>query len=316
MEKILPEGLNIPQKRVSPKVIGLLVVNILLAFVTWWQMVEGFGDKPLAFWIWPILGMLFWVVSFTFLSLVSVRIYSYIAAVSAFVIYLIFFPKDAYVIAGGLSFVLLAIWFADRLLQEEKSRIDFSLRRILSSSLVIIVYAFLLLIGFNIYYNTAKSFKENPQEIYDRLGDAAVKTLGNSKYFSDNTNPNQTLDEYISRRVEKDNPNTPGLKPPNYLINQYKQELLARLGISAEGQETLGEIVARFSVEQMKDLGKRYERFFPLIFTLIILALLRTFAFVFHWLIIFVGWLIFKLLVAVRFFKLDKQMVEVEKLTV
>ena len=74
--------------------------------------------------------------------------------------------------------------------------------------------------------------------------------------------------------------------------------------------------MTQYAIDRVRQAASGFQPLFPLIFTLIILGLLRTFAFVFRWITLGLTWLIFKLLLRLKFFRLTKVPIEVEKLEI
>lgn len=262
------------------KISILAIASIAVFSACWWLMNLAFhANKNLDFWIWPVLLMSLAVCTLSFFSLVnSNKLVSNFLNISIFVTYVFFMPKDFFVFIGGILFFLLSMWFEKRIRAEERARADFSIRRVLASSMPVIIYGLLLMLGSNIYANTSIDFRSNPQAFYEQLGKstaAGVKKV----------DLNQTLDQFLTNQ-----------------------------GVDDEN-ETLSAIIASSFTARIKKAAQPYERFFPLIFTLILLALLRSFAFLFRWVTIFITWVLFRILLSVKFFKIEKVAVEVSKLT-
>lgn len=302
------------------KLLALAVVSLLLLIVDWWLFKNAlYGQKSLLFWVWPAIITALWIASFSFFSAVNSDKFYFVGAnLLGFLAYLLIMPKDLYVILGGVVFTLLAWWFEQRVRQEEKSRANFSLRRLLSSGLTIIVYGLLILLGSNIYYHTDKDFKQHPEKFYEQLGQTAANSLPFlSKGIDAKIDPNQTLDDFLINQAKKEaGPEISQLNKAqlSQLIAGSREQLLKQFQLSASGSETLQVIIGRYVSGQIKNLLKGYERFFPLIFTLIVLATLRAFAFIFTWLVFFISWILFKFLLLVGFFNITKVPVEVDKL--
>lgn len=220
--------------------------------------------------------------------------------------YIFLMPKDLYVILGGVIFFIFLFLFEQRLEAEEKSRVDFSFRRVMSSSITVTVYALLLLIGFNVYYSTQTDFKADPDAYYRKLGHAAASTV---PYFTKNlpggVDFNQTFGEFAQQQAGSTNPT---------VINQYKQQFQQQFSVAAFDNETLSDVFAQVAVDKIKQSTAGFEKYFPFIFAIIVTALLWTFAFLVRWAAMVVGWVIFRLFLLGGFFKLGKVQVEVEKL--
>ncbi len=247
------------------KILSLAIIALIFFTLSWRLINQAiFSEQSLTFWVWPILTMMLATVFVSFYIAVSYNFLLFVVFDAVvFAVYLLFFPFDFMVWVGGASFFLLLLLYYNRIRAEEKSRIDFSIRRVFGPSLTVMTYAFLILIGFNIYFDTAQNFRSSPDRFYDRLGQSAARSL----------------------------------------------ELTDTFSVPAD-------IIAQSLTQELRNALSQYEKFFPLIFTLIVVALIRTFGFVFQWLTLLVTWLLFKVLLYSEFFKITKVPVEVDKLEI
>ncbi|MBI2356101.1 MAG: hypothetical protein HYV13_02765 [Candidatus Doudnabacteria bacterium] len=293
------------------KIYSLGAVCLLSLLFDWWLInLALYSGRPLTFWLWPILLSLVWAAVLSLFSLANYQKWLFQALIAGGLIaYLAVFPSDKFVWLGGMLFFILVYLFEHRIKSLGKNQSHFSIRHLVGSSIIILSYAFLLLLGFNIYHNTSEDFKRNPEQFYNRLGESTAKSFRASGRLGEQFNFNQSLDEFLVKQAAEEDRG-------NFDLTATREELLRRFGINASGSETLAEIFARAATDQVKDIASKYERVFPLIFTVVVMALLRTFAFLFNWLAIFVSWLLFKILLAVKFFRISKVTVEVDKLEI
>ncbi len=255
------------------------------------------------------LAMIFGIIFLTFFLLINKdRTTTVILDVIIFAGYLVLMPKDLYVILGGVIFFIFLFLFEHRLEAEEKSRLDFSLRRVMSSSITVTVYALLLLIGFNVYHNTQADFKADPDAYYRKLGHAAAQSVPYfTKSLPSGVDFNQSFDQFARQQAGSSNPS---------VVNQYKQAFEQQFAITASGNTSMSDVFGQVAVDKIKQSTAGFERYFPFIFAIIVTALLWTFAFLVRWAAMVMGWIIFRILLSLGFFKLEKEMVEVEKLNV
>lgn len=283
------------------KISFLAAVTVVLFLLTWWLM--GFlihEHMRLIFWLYAVPLMALSSAALTFFTLTASN-RKWFWWINGIILagYIAIFPKNIYVILGGIGFFLLGLLFEQRVKAEENSRADFSIRRVMSSSVTMIIYGFLLLLAFNIYYNTSSDFKKNPDEFYDRLGRSTAAGV-------ERIDLNQTLDQFLTNQGIKDERDK----------QEIQREVLRQLGFGVEGNEPLSAVISRAFTSRIKSAAQPYEKIFSLIFTVVIIALLRTFAFLFRWLTILVTWLFFRLMLAAKFFKIEKVPVEVNKLVI
>jgi hypothetical protein len=300
------------------KTLALGILSVMLISLDWWFISTAlYQGKPLQFWLFAVGASLLWIAVFSLFVLTNYStVLLAVVNAASLATYIWFMPKDLYVLMGGIVFFLFSFLFRNRIKSLEKNQSHFSLRQIVGGSVIVLTYALLLLIGFNLYYNTSQDFKDNPEKFYDQMGDVAAKSLPFfSKGLFDNIDANSTLDEYLLNQVQKNNPETfENSVQREKTLNEARKQFLS--GVSASGDDLFVQVLAKVVTARVKESVKPYEKFFPLIFTLAIVGLLRTFAFIFNYLAIFVSWLLFKILSALNFFKIVKVQVEVDKLEV
>jgi len=272
------------------------------------------------FWLVPIIIAAAWIVLHTFFIMATYeRKWFFILLAAGVISYLIIFPPGAFVWLGIVIFTLLDWAYWGRIKSLEKNQLHFSLRQLFAGGLLVMTNALILLMGFNIYHNTSEDFKNNPGAFYQHLSQslsAGVPKLSSS--LPEKFDPNQTLDEYLTRQFESQDPgfSRAGSFEKSALIQQAGQEFLRQFNLKGSGSDTLAQIVVYSFMEKIQSNADGINRFFPLIFTLTVLALLRTFAFLFNWLTMIFGALLFHPLKYLKFFKISKVQVEVDKLTI
>jgi hypothetical protein len=190
MENILPEN-TIPKKSgLRWFKISILGFLSLMAWSFDWFLINQIISQNQSL---PILGWTFLLTAVaiaftTFFHLVNpAKILWLVYDAVLLVGYIAIMPKNIYVVLGGVIFTALILAFEYRIRSEEKSRQDFSIQKIASASISLIVYGLLLLLGFNVYYNVQTSFDKNPNAYYDKLSQAAGKTV---PYFTQGLNVN------------------------------------------------------------------------------------------------------------------------------
>src|SRR4029077_14726492 len=107
---------------------------------------------------------------------------------------------------GGAIFFILSFLFEHRIESDEKSRADFSLHRVIRSSVNVMVYALLLLVGMNIYAKFETGFKTNPQNFYNQIGHYAAEGLDYVPSGLGNFDPNQRFDEFVANEAAHQDP--------------------------------------------------------------------------------------------------------------
>ncbi|MEO8065452.1 MAG: hypothetical protein ABI643_01180 [Candidatus Doudnabacteria bacterium] len=296
-------------KNIKVDVLGL--VSVVLWTADWFLLRQGIIDgKSPIFWLWAVLASITAISFLTFFYLTNKsRRTALVVEILTIAGYVLVMPKDPAVILGGGLFLILMFLFEWRIRSEEKNSVDFSMRRVISNSVSVMIYAILLLIGCIVYYNTQADFLANPDAYYQRLGQAAAKTV---PYFTKDlpagVDFNQTLDQFLSNQAKTTNPS---------VIRQYRADFFKQFQIKAvSGNQSLADVFAQIATDKLRQASLNYEGYFPFVFAIIVTGLLLTFAFLLNWTTQLICWVLFRILLAVKFFKLAKIQVEVERLTV
>lgn len=299
----------------------LLAGATLISLVANWFLIKIalYQGESLTFWIWPAFAIIISVCLLSFLSLVRPNRFIALGVHTlSLVAYLLIMPKDFYVILGGAVFYICSLLFAGWIAKEGENLLSFSISSTIGRTQSLITYGFLLLLGLNIYYNTSQDFKQNPSVFYERLSDSVARGI---PFFSETiggkTDPNQSLDQYLlTQTMDSQGRPLEDLRGPQrtFLLDEARNQFSRQFGIDTSGSEKMSEVVSKIVTDRTRPVLERYGKYFPIIFTLIILALLRTFAFVFNWLTLLFAWLMYRLLLSLRFFRLEKVAIEVQKL--
>jgi glucan phosphoethanolaminetransferase (alkaline phosphatase superfamily) len=302
------------------KSIILGVITLALQIWLWWFLDRVFNYQQSTFtWIWLALLASFMVSVTTFFFLTDkMRWLSEIIIASSALSYFIISDKNHFIWMGGILFVALTFWFHLRLHAEAKSRLDFSVTRVVSGSVSLLVLALLLLIGFNIYYNVQNKFQNNPDEFYNQLGKQAARSVPYfTKNLPDEVNLNEPFADYLNKQAETDPRfQEAGQFEREVILNEIRTNFQRQFQVSANDNQTLAEIMAAVAINRVREATAPFEMYLPLIFTIIIVGLLLSFAFLLKWLIILISWGVFHILRLTGFFKLETVVVEVKKLVI
>jgi|GEM_PF-2575158 len=305
-------------KHLKQFVLGLLSASAII--LNWWLIREAmFSDAGAGYWAWPILATGVWIVLVSFFALINPDRWTFFTFNAAgLVAYLVLMPRDIYVFIGGILFFLISLLFQARLQEEEKNQLNFSIRRTLGNSQAIMTYGILVMVGFMLYSNIQLDFRRDPEAFYQRMAQTAVKGLPYVSRSGASFNLNQSMGEFFRRQAEGQYPefNQVSAAQQRALTSSIRDEFSRQFGIDADENVSLRVAMVEVVTERLRETLGRYERFFPLVFTFLVIALLRTVTFVFNWAVLILSWLMFRFLLAVRFFRLEKQTVEVEKLEI
>jgi hypothetical protein len=300
------------------KQFALAFISLGLLILSWW-LIKGalFGDLGSDYWAYSITATIFWIAAVSFYALINPdRISFFTFNALGLVAFLLIMPRDVFIFAGGVIFFLMSMWFQRRIQNEAKSQLNFSFRRTLGNSQVVMTYALLILIGFMIYSNVRSDFTKDPKQFYRRLSETAVKGI---PFFSqDKFNLSQTLENYLVKQAQEDYPEYNQATPEQkqQIRDQIKESFAKQFGIQADQNASLRVVMTEVVAQRLNESLGKYEKFFPLLFTILVIALLRTFSFVFNWVALLISWVLYKILLGFRFFKIEKTTVEVEKLAI
>jgi hypothetical protein len=181
---------------------------------------------------------------------------------------------------------------------------------------MIIIYGLLILLGFMIYSNINSHFQRDKDAFYRNLGETAVKGIPYLSQDRSKYNLSQTVGEFFRKEAQQQYPefNQVSAQQQQMLMDQIRDQFQQQFGINADANVTLRTAIVEVVTQRMREALGQYERFFPLVFTVLLIALMRTFSFVFTWVLLLVSWVFYKLMRAVKFFKITKETVEIEKL--
>jgi hypothetical protein len=317
--KILPEN-AIPKPKIIWKVWTLATFSFLLQTATWYVLHYALTVSSNTLnWIYLALVAAAGISVTTFFLLINKSRYiAELLIVLSAASYFFLSPHNLYVWIGGLIFALFALWYEERLRREVTSRIDFSVTRVIGGSVSILIYAILILLGFNIYNKVSADFKANPDKYYNRLGQQAAKTVPYfTKALPNNVDLNQSLGSYLEQEAKTN----PGYKQASnfekqIILNEVKQSFESQFQVTASNNDSLVSIMTQVVVGKIRQIVEPYQDYIPIIFTILIVGVLYTFAFLIRWIVLIISWLLFELLKSVGFFKLIKVQVEVEKLEI
>lgn len=306
---ILPKNTIPPQKGSNTKVYILFAASFLIQAATWILMQKALTIpvNPV-YWIYAGIAAAFAVsITTLFLLVKKSRGLGFLLILLSAGVYVAVSPRNVYVWLGGVVFALFALWYESKIAREANSRLDFSLTSVVNATTSILIYGILLLLGFNIYYTVSADFRNNPDKYYDRLGVQAARTIPYlSRAIPDSANLNQPLSEYFEHQAAE----------KQILTDQAREEFEREFEISASGDQTLSQIMAQVAVNKIRQAAQPFQAYLPLIFAILVVGLLYTFAFLIRWAILLISWVLFRALLAGGFFKLEKVKVEVEKLTI
>lgn len=302
------------------KQVVMAVVSLGLLSLDWWLIKEAlFGNHPTSYWLWPVLVTSLWIGATSMFALANPHRYLLLAVnVIGFGAFALIMPQEILVLIGGAIFIVMHMFFQSRIQDEENNQLNFSFRRTLANSQVLVTYALLILIGFLVYSNVDQDFNRDPQGFYRKLGETAVRGIPLISQDNNRFNLSQTVGDFFRNQAQDQYPEFDQASPQQQqqIIDQVREDFSRQFGVEANQNTSLRLALTEVVVQRLQEALGPYERFFPLFFTVAVIILLRTVAFVFNWVTLFISWVIYRLLLAANFFRLHKETVEVEKLVI
>ncbi|OGE88983.1 MAG: hypothetical protein A3J07_04770 [Candidatus Doudnabacteria bacterium RIFCSPLOWO2_02_FULL_49_13] len=321
--KTLPQGLQAPDWTHQVRLLkaAFLAVLAIISFGTAWQVFGAGLSHPheQGFWLFPLLLAAVGIGFLALLAIVNAKVWIFWATNLGILIwYLAVLPKDWYIAAGGAVFFFLSFLFERRIRSDEKTRADFALNRIVSAAINLMVYALLIAVGFNVYHKINRDFETHPERFYGQIGRYAARGLEYVPQGLGDFDPDQTFEQFVVKQAQRQDPQFQQVPPAekNQVLAELKKQLAERFKINISGNPLLGDVVAGAAAERIQHAAASHEKLFPVIFAIIIVALLRTVAFIFIWLTSLIVWLLFRVLLLVKFFRIEKVQVEVNKLQI
>jgi hypothetical protein len=142
--------------------------------------------------------------------------------------------------------------------------VDFSVTGVLGGSVSILIYAILILLGFNIYANVAVDFQENPDKFYDRVGQQASKSILPyiTKGIPSGANLNEPIANYFRDQVAADpSYNQVPAYQKQQLIDRARQAFADQFQISVSDNRTLGDVLAQVAMNKIKQATAPYQQY-------------------------------------------------------
>lgn len=334
----------------------LAFLLILISALFWKGLADIYLHKNLSVssFIWFGVSLVLFVIFFLLFSLlVDYKITFVIIYVLSLLTFFIFFPINNYLFIG-LAVVLLAMILSRVLIQKERNeRLKISLRSVFRAGLPWMMTILALFIGFLGYLYPLTPTDKNeinlPPEILNLFVKPLTRTLSKTLPMLDEKT---TIDEALALNITTQNidltsltpeliaqlkgKNIKDLNPTELLKNpaiaeilkkqaarvssatltQQRNDLAKTLGISLTGKETISDVINKIINAKIKDFVGPAIGVLPIISAVLTFFVLRLIFIPFGWIIILLALLIFQLLRAFRFVKIEKVMKEGEDVSI
>jgi len=258
---------------------------------------------------------------------IIVFLMSVIAAATVF----IFFHFSIWSVVGFLLVIISYLYWRREVRIDEETRTKFMPRRVIKSGLRATVSLLLLAVSF-VYYGflTVDAVADNNMtERFTEMGTNAISNVLGT-YYKEKFRPSMTVDEFIEQigfgTLEEINLNTgygeidaaveegiTGAK--DEAIDVAREEFLNSFGIEATGDESMKTVIGRFVGGYIDEYAEPYMKFIPALMAVGLYLVLHFFGFIYRELIKSMSYLVFHVLVWLKFIKVEKIKVEAEKIT-
>ena len=342
VEKQPPE--QKPEKFVAPQPMGkivtlavLVIASTALFWLAWHNaLVTGItfdlGTQNILV---VVSTLLAFCLMFTLLAVAEVLIVKswielIITVLAAGTIF-IFFTPSLWSLVGFLLVVLGFLYWRRQIRIDEKSRLKFMPRHTITAGLRPTVSIILLATCF-VYYSFMVTGSTASMKLTDSLvetGTTSVHQVLNI-YYKERYSPNMTLDEFLLSNStvdgekmtvetgisEIDNAIIEGLSQvQEKALAEARRGFLETFNIEALGDEEMSIIVERIVRKNLDKYIDPYKKFIPALLALGLFFVLHFFSFIYRELIKSFSFLLFHILVWLKFIKVKKIKVEAEKIT-
>ena len=202
------------------------------------------------------------------------------------------------VIAGLFIAFLLSSW---RMKSEANSLIDLNFPRIISKGIIFLSIATLLIIGTLAYFNKTDID-------FSKFNFSTINVAGISSAT--------TIDEIIKSYLEKQASTLGSLSKSasNLLLKQTKENLSQMFGIPISGSETISALIINYFKVHWLSFSLGIKILMAVLILSLIFSLIGLFNTVFSIIINIASWLIFKLLILIKYLKIKKIGVEKDEI--
>ncbi|MBU0598359.1 hypothetical protein KKF61_05240 [Patescibacteria group bacterium] len=263
--------------------------------------------------------------------LITKKVYLLLMAVVAAGTVFIFFIPSLWSFIGFILVALSFLYWRREVRIDIETRSKFLPHRTIGAGLKFAVTLLLLAICL-IYYSFMVCGKDAGGRLLDTAVNTGTQTVNKvlKFYYKDKYHSDQELDEFIisisgleQARLEFetgfseiDSAITEGISSAqDEVVAEARNDLLATFDITAEGNETMDNVIRRIVEKNVDKYVNPYKELIPALIALALFFTLNIFSFIYRELIKSFGYLIFHILIWLKFIKVKKVMVEAEKIT-
>lgn len=272
---------------------------ILLAVFCWYFLKYAFyvGNLSLGCWIIGIILFLLWNIVLCLATLlIKNKLILFSSFVVSLILFFIFFHNEFLYCFIALIILLLCFWFAsNRIKKEEEVQVSLNFWRIWKRGLPIFITALCLLISVAYYFSPGTlEIKEAKIKIPRESFNSTIKPLENF------------IEKRFPQGVSLDS-------PANKLITpEQRNDLEKQFGIKITTNDKIRDVLYKIVDYQLNTATTPYRKFVPLGLAIILFITLRIAAIIYIPFLILFSYLVLKLLIAIKFIRIEIEKKEVE----
>jgi len=272
---------------------------ILLAVFCWYFLKYAFyvGNLSLGCWIIGIILFLLWNIVLCLATLlIKNKLILFSSFVVSLILFFIFFHNEFLYCFIALIILLLCFWFAsNRIKKEEEVQVSLNFWRIWKRGLPIFITALCLLISVAYYFSPGTlEIKEAKIKIPRESFNSTIKPLENF------------IEKRFPQGVSLDS-------PANKLITpEQRSDLEKQFGIKITTNDKIRDVLYKIVDYQLNTATTPYRKFIPLGLAIILFITLRIAAIIYIPFLILFSYLVLKLLIAIKFIRIEIEKKEVE----
>lgn len=303
-------------------ILGSTIIFIFLVGWLWLQNVLDSGSTLLEI---GVVSTIFLVISGVLFILCALFIdkkyFLIFAVISSFLPFLIF-QQNIYFAITSAIFFLMFILGESGIKKEKETRTKITFFPFIRMGLPTFLTGFALVLAVAIAFApqiTEIVFKF-PKPVYDKLVDwsedpISLRVSGYHKYM--------TVDEFLTSSIAsqldelKDNPEYVGLieQQVKEVLESKRSDLAESLEIEIEGNSRLTDIIYEAINEKMPNFVASVKDYIPIVLILFGFSVIKALTVPLKFIIVILGWALFRALLAVNFLKVSTETIEKEVIT-
>lgn len=228
----------------------------------------------------------------------------------------------------AVLFSFLCFWLAwHRGVREKEASFKVFVSKILRAGLPIFFTGLALMMAVFYYLNNAAEIRRGDFQViednrsFGLVGDAVLRAVAKDK--TQNLSLNLSVDDFIfqlllqEQEVDREVADNAALRQEFAAqIAQLRREINRTYGLNLTGEEKTATVIRIFINEKIKSFFGSNQQYLPVIFAVAIFLVLKAVSFLYVWLVVFLTWLLCKLLLALGVVVVAKETAEREAIII